>query len=220
MCPQNLTSKVRYTFNISAPGNQYHPKIGALVSEKIFPTKLRPWFIQAAKPGVTGASWTEPYIFATIETNVGITACEPIFASNGSLLGVAAVDMSFSQLSTDLSAIPFTNNGFAFIFNSAGVFYGSSVKNESVSFNSYDQAGTLSVTLKDVHNITDWRMSTAVMAVYGSVKGNLANLAPTQTYIVEDLIFQHQLYHDQFGLSLIIVTGGDNVHCTVLIPCL
>ncbi|KAI8609185.1 hypothetical protein BC830DRAFT_866669 [Chytriomyces sp. MP71] len=188
--------------------DRYHPKIGSLVSSKVYPTKQRPWFVQASTPGVKSATWTDPYIFTSVETNVGVTACQPIFSSNGNLLGVAAVDMAFSQLSTDLRAIPFTPSGFAFIFNSAGVFYGSSVKNETVSFNSYDAKGNLDVELKDIHNITDWRMNTAAITIYNSVNGKLTSLEPIQTYVVGGLIFQHQLFKDPFGLNLVIVTGA------------
>ena len=72
----------------------------------------RPWYTasKAAKRTV----WTDPYIFASTG-KPGITAATPVVDQSGRFLGVAAADITFSELSAFLNRVKVSENGIVFI---------------------------------------------------------------------------------------------------------
>ncbi len=100
----------------------YDKDMLALYSETRYPTdpfdpKSRPWYIGAAKK--KSLYWTDVYTF--FETNnPGITVSEPLYDSQGNLLGVIAADLSFELLSKYFSEQKIRTSGKPFILDPQG----------------------------------------------------------------------------------------------------
>lgn len=97
----------------------FDPKKGALIAEKRAPELLldprtRPWYKGARESGRT--VWTDPYIFVSTG-KPGISAATPVFDPSGRFLGVAAADITLSELSTFLDRVKVSDNGIVFILD-------------------------------------------------------------------------------------------------------
>ena len=87
-----------------------------------FDARTREWYIRAQKSG--GGVWSDVYVLFTGQ-DMAITASRPVYDAYGDLLGVAAVDLSLSQLSAFLQALPL-GKGTAFIMERSGLLVASS----------------------------------------------------------------------------------------------
>ena len=78
---------------------------------------------RAQKSGGEGV-WRDVYVLFTGQ-DMAITASRPVYDAHGGFLGVAAVDLSLSQLTAFLQALPL-GEGTAFIMERSGLMLASS----------------------------------------------------------------------------------------------
>jgi hypothetical protein len=81
-------------------------------SEVLLDPRNRPWY-KASKAAMRTV-WTDPYIFASTG-KPGITAATPVVDKSGRFLGVAAADITLSELSAFLNRVKVSDNGIVFI---------------------------------------------------------------------------------------------------------
>ena len=97
-----------------------------------------PWFDAASLVWYTAAvknkrhSWSEPYIFFSGH-EVAITSSWPAYDEEGNLVGVAAVDVFLSRLSSFLRSLDLGVSGQAFIMERSGLLVASSTDEELFS---------------------------------------------------------------------------------------
>ena len=76
--------------------------------------RIRPWYIAAkADTKNNGAIWTPPYTWGS---STGITAAQALFSSSGSFLGVVAIDIKLSGLTSILGSDSSTTNDGESVF--------------------------------------------------------------------------------------------------------
>ncbi|KAJ3191960.1 hypothetical protein HK101_007232 [Irineochytrium annulatum] len=204
ICPQNLTVDSITIWDIDGTGNFNK---GTPLEVDAFPTRKRPWFTQATSMNRSVPVWTPVYVYSDSTHNIGITACQAMYTPSGGLIGVASVDITFGSLSTNLRALPLTANGFAFIFNTDRVLFGSSVPTETISL-ALNVSGTVTNNLKYIDNMTDPNSILAVQAILAACNNKISDLPSTDTYQTHGLIFQHSFFRDPYGLAVIVVSGA------------
>jgi putative two-component system response regulator len=79
--------------------------------------RQRPWYVKAVEQ--RGLIWVAPYIFYHSRLP-GITTANPVYADDGRLLGVVAVDIGIAELSENLAKMHIGWGGKAFIFDRDG----------------------------------------------------------------------------------------------------
>ena len=80
----------------------------------IYDPRVRPWYQGAM--AANGIFWSDPYIFYTSQ-NPGITISGPVYNQEGKLSGIVGVDIEIDQLSTFISNLRISDNGYAFMLN-------------------------------------------------------------------------------------------------------
>ena len=95
---------------------------GQLLRHEFDPTdkydpRKRPWYKKAVHEDKL--IWTDPYMFYTAK-KPGITTAEPVYSSNGNLLGVIGVDIGLDELSTFIANLKVGKHGRAFILSQTG----------------------------------------------------------------------------------------------------
>jgi len=91
---------------------------GSLVSVMPnFDARLRPWYKAAVAAGKP--TWTEPFLLFTGQ-DTSISAVQPFYASDGTLLGVLSVDIFLSQLQEFLVNLQQGLTGYCFIADASG----------------------------------------------------------------------------------------------------
>ncbi|ORY37218.1 hypothetical protein BCR33DRAFT_465975 [Rhizoclosmatium globosum] len=87
----------------------------------------RPWYVQAAKSVPTNISvqYTSPYLF--LKGIPGISANVPVFDKSGSLQGVIATDIPFSDIQSNLVNYLQTPNAFMYVFTADGTLVGNTI---------------------------------------------------------------------------------------------
>ncbi len=105
-------------YSIDKDGN----RLSLLAEVPDFDARTRGWYTRALKIG--GATWSDVYVLFTGQ-DMAITASRPVYGAGGDLLGVAAVDLSLSQLSGFLETLPL-GQGTAFIMDRSGQLVASS----------------------------------------------------------------------------------------------
>ncbi len=98
-------------------------RTGLLAEVPDFDARTREWYSRAQKSG-GGGVWSDVYVLFTGQ-DMAITASRPVHDAHGSFLGVAAVDLSLSQLSAFLQALPL-GEATAFIMERSGLLVASS----------------------------------------------------------------------------------------------
>lgn len=84
--------------------------------ESGYDPRQRPWYKNAVEK--KGLAWSEVYIFAT-DLQPGFTCTLPLYDSQGTLLGVTAIDISVLDLSYYLGAMQVTEHSRLFITDAA-----------------------------------------------------------------------------------------------------
>lgn len=82
-----------------------------------YQVKFRPWYINALKSKTL--TFTAPYICPVTGKYV-ITASIPFYDNNGSLLGVAAVDILADKVQNIVNSVRFCDSGYAYMFDDSG----------------------------------------------------------------------------------------------------
>ncbi|GAB6089251.1 ATP-binding protein [Spirochaeta dissipatitropha] len=88
-----------------------------------FDARERPWYQDAL--GQTGTVWSEPYVLFTGQ-DLAVSASKAVRSSDGSLLGVTAVDLFFSHITSYLSDIAADRAEKSFIMERSGLMISSS----------------------------------------------------------------------------------------------
>lgn len=83
-----------------------------------FDPRSRPWYRDAKASAAF--SWTDPYIFFTAQ-QLGITAANPVYDTNGSFIGVIGVDVELQALAGFLAELDISDAGSAFIASTDGL---------------------------------------------------------------------------------------------------
>ncbi|KAJ3191961.1 hypothetical protein HK101_007233 [Irineochytrium annulatum] len=214
LCPQNMDPGIISIWDVDASGNfnkSSHPQT------QPFPTRERPWYVPVAKQPVSVPMWTPVYVYSDAVHNIGMTTSQAIYSTSGTIVGVAAVDITFGVLSTNLRQLPLTPHGFAFAFNDQRILFGSSVANETISIAGYDSTGAQTNNLKYINQMTDLNSIIAVAAILAACNQTLSHLAPNGTYQTSGLIFQHVSFSDPYGLKLFVVNGAPLTDYTGLV---
>ncbi len=93
-----------------------HKRLGLVRTDNYDP-RHRPWFRNAVTTGKE--SWSAVYTdFTTLEPTFTLT--KPIYRKDGTLIGVAATDMSLAQLTNFFKSLEISKNGIAFIVERSG----------------------------------------------------------------------------------------------------
>ncbi len=98
-------------------------KTATLSTLSDFDARMRPWYLKAVSTGQ--ATWTDPFVLATGQDKA-ISAVQPVYTADGSLLGVSSVDVFLSQLNEFLTSMNGMLGGFCFITDQSGSFVASS----------------------------------------------------------------------------------------------
>jgi len=98
-------------------------KSSTLATIADFDARKRPWYQKAIENG--RATWTDPFVLATGQDKA-ISAVNPVYGPDGSLLGVLSVDVFLSQLKEFLTSMNGTLGGFCFITDQSGSLIASS----------------------------------------------------------------------------------------------
>lgn len=98
-------------------------RTGLLAEVPDFDARTREWYSLAQKSG-GGGVWSDVYVLFTGQ-DMAITASRPVYDAQGDFLGVAAVDLSLSQLSAFLQTLPL-GEATAFIMERSGLLVASS----------------------------------------------------------------------------------------------
>ncbi|KAJ3409654.1 hypothetical protein HDV05_004312 [Chytridiales sp. JEL 0842] len=206
LCPQNLTSNSVNIFLLEANGVWTNKT--PIASVPNYEARTKGWYQNAVAANTS--RWTLPYVYSDAERNVGITASHFVRDANGTLLGVLAVDITLKQLTTNLKSLALTPNGFAVIFNTERTLFASSAK-EALSVETFDPATNKTVIIpRTIDKISDPTTSQAIKELLRFCNNNLTSLPPNNTYTLPNtnIIFQHTLFRDPSGLSLIMLLGA------------
>lgn len=110
----------RTTYRLSDQGS----RLDAIATQTYDP-RLRPWYRQAIM--ARRRTWSPIYRFASLDYPLlGITPAVPLFAEDGSLVGVLAVDLTLEQLSNFLRDVSMNVAGESFIIEQDGAIVASS----------------------------------------------------------------------------------------------
>ncbi|MGJ3248213.1 MAG: PAS domain S-box protein [Elainellaceae cyanobacterium] len=90
--------------------------------------RLRPWYAAAVEAGKP--VWTDIYPYFTNQ-RLAISANQPIYDENGTLLGVASADLTLSQISEFLRDLKIGKTGQTFIIERSGLLIATSTAEKS-----------------------------------------------------------------------------------------
>lgn len=109
---------VRHVHSVAAPGK----RLGLVRSDNYDP-RSRPWYKAATASG--REAWSPVYSdFTTLEPT--LTLSKPAYGPNRQLIGVAATDLSLSQLTDFFKSLSVSRNGVAFIVERSGAIIATS----------------------------------------------------------------------------------------------
>lgn len=190
----------RSFYALDAVGN--HTKL--LRFDSNYDLRTRPWYINAtaAKKPV----WTEIYTF--FHGDLGITAAQPFYNSQGEFRGVIAVDIVLGQISEFLKSIKISRSGQIFIMERSGALVGSSTDEKPYITGTDGKAKRFQAT--DSKNIL-----TSAVAKHIIINFDLNKVEPPkklQFQLKNQSNFVHILsYKDKIGLDwLVIVVIPEN----------
>ena len=160
----------------------------------------RPWYQSAATKGE--ATWGEIYIWTTPYLNIALPAVKPIFAQDGNLEAVLAVDLSLMEISNFLSRLKIGRTGKILIIERDGNIVASSTSQKTfVVKNAQTQRVNVSQS-------TDLLMRSTVE----NMKARFGELTTIQAWKKFDFHLDKQRnlaqvlpYQDQYGLDWLIV---------------
>jgi two-component system sensor histidine kinase ChiS len=190
----------RSFYALDAVGNQTK----LLRFEPNYDLRTRPWYINAT--AVKKPVWTEIYTF--FQGDLGITAAQPFYDSQGEFRGVIAVDIVLGQISEFLRSIKISRSGQILIMERSGALVGSSTDEKPYITGTDGKAQRLQAT--DSKNILTSAVSKHIM-----INFNLSQVEPPkklQFRFNNQSNFVHILsYKDKIGLDwLVIVVIPEN----------
>ncbi len=114
-----LTQSQREVYQLDGEGN-----ILKRLNNNQYDPRERPWYQAVVK--ANKSTWSDIYSFAAAPV-LGITPATPIYAENGDLQGVIALDLTLEQLSHFLQGLKISQSGLAFIMERNGNIVASSI---------------------------------------------------------------------------------------------
>ena len=173
-------------------------KIELLRFEPNFDPRTRPWYI-----GATAGKdpiWTDIYTF--FQGDLGITAAQSFYDSQGNFRGVMAVDIVLGQISDFLRGMKISRSGQIFIIERSGALVGSSTDEQPYVMIANEKAKRLPAI--DSKNIL-----TRAAAKHIITNFNLAQSEPPKNLKFQlngEWIFVHiQSYKDSIGIDWLVV---------------
>jgi diguanylate cyclase (GGDEF)-like protein len=110
----------RHVISVAAPGKRL-----GLVRTDDYDARVRPWYKSAVEKG--RENWSEVYTdFTTVEPTFTLT--KPVYRDGNKLVGVAATDLSLTQLTDFFQSLTVSRNGIAFIVERSGAIIATSTK--------------------------------------------------------------------------------------------
>ena len=114
--------------------------------------RKRPWYIKTVK--VNQPNWSEIYALLdptnlTTSVTVTVSANQPLYDNNGTLLGVLGTDIFLSQLSEFLSGLQVGKTGETFIMERSGLIVASSTTEKPYRFSSKNPQEVLRLNALD-----------------------------------------------------------------------
>ncbi len=104
--------------------NEQGQEIRLISSGIKFLTTERPWYKKAVKVGK--ATWSPIYLWAAPRPDIAIAAVQPVYNSQGSLVGVLTIDLSLLDISKFLKTLKIGKTGKTFIIERSGNIVASS----------------------------------------------------------------------------------------------
>jgi signal transduction histidine kinase/class 3 adenylate cyclase/CheY-like chemotaxis protein len=184
----------RSFYALDAVGN--HTKL--LRFDQNYDLRTRPWYINAtaAKKPI----WTEIYTF--FQGELGITAAQPFYDSQGEFRGVIAVDIILSQVSEFLKSIKISRSSQILIIERSGALVGSSTNEKPYIIDKDSQAQRLQA-------IDSKNSLTSAVAKHIIINFDLSRVEPPQKlqfWLNNQLHFVHILsYKDKIGLDWLVI---------------
>lgn len=95
------------------------------------------WYYIPVKAGK--AIWMEPYLNANINVYM-ISYVVPLFAEDGTSIGIVGMDIDFSQITDIVDSIAFSHSGYAFLANDSGTIVHSKNLESGTELSSLDDS--------------------------------------------------------------------------------
>ncbi|PSB29377.1 guanylate cyclase, partial [filamentous cyanobacterium Phorm 46] len=173
-------------------------KIELLRSETNYDPRNRPWYIGATaekKP-----IWTDIYTF--FQGDLGITAAQSFYDSQGNFRGVMAVDIILGQISDFLRAMKISRSGQIFIIERSGALVGSSTDEQPYIISTNEKAKRLQAI--DSKNILTRAAAKHIINNFNLAQAELPKNLKFQ--LNGEWIFVHiRSYKDSIGLDWLVI---------------
>lgn len=115
------------------------------------------WYYSPVKAGQ--AIWMDPYLNANINVYM-ISYVVPLFAEDGTSIGIVGMDIDFSQITDRVDEVSFSNTGYAFIANAAGEIV------HSKNMKSGTNISALDASLSGIANVFNDQQQEGIQQVY------------------------------------------------------
>jgi signal transduction histidine kinase/CheY-like chemotaxis protein len=166
-----------------------------------FPTIERPWYKKAVQVGK--ATWSPIYLWAAPRPDIAIAAIQPIYAPQGSLLGVLELDLSLLDISKFLKTLKIGKTGKVFIIDRAGDIVASSTNELPMKILSSTSSERLNTSESKVPEIKE--TTAYIQQRFGSLT-SIQNTQQLESQIDKSNQFiQVTPFHDRYGLDWLIV---------------
>jgi signal transduction histidine kinase/DNA-binding response OmpR family regulator len=195
-----LVSKITENFpRRSYYGLDYQgKKIELLRSEPSYDARTRPWYT-----GATAGKepiWTDIYTF--FQGDLGITAAQSFYDSQGNFRGVMGVDIILGQISDFLRSMKISRSGQIFIIERSGALVGSSTDEQPYIISTNEKA-------KRLQAIDSKNILTHAAAKHIITNFNLTKVEPPKNLKFQlngEWIFVHiRSYRDSIGLDWLVI---------------
>jgi signal transduction histidine kinase len=167
-----------------------------------FDARVRPWYQNAATLGT--ATWSDAYILFTGQ-DMAVTASQPVYDSEQSLMGVVAVDLFLSHLGNFLTGLDVGQTGQSFILERSGLLIASSTGEEPFTVTNNNN-GPSRVSAIDSNNPLTRITTEALLTEYGNLEGIIAADQFDFLKNKERYLGQISPFEDDYGLNWLIVT--------------
>lgn len=173
-------------------------KIELLRSEPSYDARTRPWYIGA----IAGKEpiWTDIYTF--FQGDLGITAAQSFYDSQGNFRGVMGVDIILGQISDFLRSMKISRSGQIFIIERSGALVGSSTDEQPYIISTNEKA-------KRLQAIDSKNILTNAAAKHIITNFDLTKVEPPKNLKFQlngEWIFVHiRSYRDSIGLDWLVV---------------
>lgn len=115
------------------------------------------WYYSPVKAGQ--AIWMDPYLNANINVYM-ISYVVPLFAEDGTSIGIVGMDIDFSQITDRVDEVSFSNTGYAFIANAAGEIV------HSKNMKSGTNISALDASLSGIANVFNDQQQEGIQQIY------------------------------------------------------